>query len=458
MASSAADKTVGNKTSEQREGSTVSILGCGRNGILHACLFVEAGFKVICFDSDRALAESVSKAEVPFLKNKVEPILRRGLDSGRLTVSTILEEISAQSRIAIVTTSAIVNEKGRIDYSNIEKTLKQFGRNLQEDTLIIIASTVGVGVTESFLKEILESVSGLKSGIDFYFTYSPVPFPEEQTLSGLASLRRIVAAKDRKSLEKASSVISVVTRTPLIKTLDVKAAEAAVLFEAAHKNTDFALTNEFAVFCEKTGIDYFAVQKLWTDRNGTPMQPALNCCSCNEAVLMLLEDAENQNVKFRVSAAALELNKEALKHAVSLVHEALKSCGKPLRRAKIAVLGVSQTRNLGDTPKSSLKKFIEMLKDKGVKLSLYDPYFSNKPSAELELTFIKRSLTEAAEGADCIVIFTGHDQFKRLNLRKLRLLAKMPAAIVDFEGVLDLKKVEDEGFIYRGLGRGLWKK
>jgi len=62
------------------------------------------------------------------------------------------------------------------------------------------------------------------------------------------------------------------------------------------------------------------------------------------------------------------------------------------------------------------------------------------------------------KGADCIAILTGHEQFKRLNLKKLKLLVKMPAAIVDLEGVLEPAKVEAEGFIYLGFGRGVWKK
>jgi UDP-N-acetyl-D-mannosaminuronate dehydrogenase len=70
----------------------------------------------------------------------------------------------------------------------------------------------------------------------------------------------------------------------------------------------------------------------------------------------------------------------------------------------------------------------------------------------------KRSLNEAVEGTDCIVILTGHDQFKRLNLKKLRAVMKMPAAIIDLTGTIELQKVEKEGFIYRGLGRGVEKK
>jgi UDP-N-acetyl-D-mannosaminuronate dehydrogenase len=71
---------------------------------------------------------------------------------------------------------------------------------------------------------------------------------------------------------------------------------------------------------------------------------------------------------------------------------------------------------------------------------------------------LKKTSTDAVEGTDCAVIVTAHDQFRRLNLRKLKLAMKMPAAIVDLEGIVDPGKVEKEGFIYRGLGRGVWTR
>jgi UDPglucose 6-dehydrogenase len=71
---------------------------------------------------------------------------------------------------------------------------------------------------------------------------------------------------------------------------------------------------------------------------------------------------------------------------------------------------------------------------------------------------LKRSFNEAAEGTDCIVILSEQDQFKRLNLKKLRAVMKMPAAIVDLTGMIEPPKVEKEGFIYRGLGRGAGRK
>lgn len=458
MPSIADKKPIETKNVGLNEKPTVSVVGCERNGILHACLFAEAGFKVLCADNDRAVVDRVSKAKVPFLKSEVEPILRRNLMDGRLKVVNDLENVSAQSDILIVTTAATMNEKGKIDYSNMERVLKRLGSNLHKNALIIITSVVGIGVTENVIKEILESVSGLKVSADFYLAYSPIPFPGEQTLNNLANSKRIVAALDKTGLEMASNVIGAITRTRLIKSLDIKAAEAAVLFEAARRNANLALTNEFAFFCEKAGIDYLAVQNLMATDIGAFAQPALEWGNEQEALQMLVEEAENQNVKLRVSAVALESNKETLRHGVNLIREALKNCGKALRRAKIALLGASQTPNMADTPKNSMRTFVKMLESKGAKPVLYDPYLSRRTATDLEQTAFKKSLTEAVEGADCIVIFTGHDQFKRLNLRKLKLLAKAPAAVVDFEGVLDPKKVEEEGFVYRGLGRGVWKK
>jgi nucleotide sugar dehydrogenase len=444
---------------EQRGKCTVSIIGCGRIGILHACLFAGAGFKVICADTNQAITENISRGRVPFLKNEIEPLLRKHLKDGRIKATNDLKSAAAQSEIIIIAIPVIVDEKGKTDYSNIERALKQAGASFRRGTLIIVASVVGVGTIEGFFKEILEGVSGFKVGIDFYLAYSPVLFPEKQTLRMLADYRRIVAAADKNSLEVASTILETVTKIGIVKTFNVKAAEAVLLFEAMNEYTSIALANEFTLLCEKIGVDYLAVQSLAkVNPNSKIAQPALTCEYSTEAIYMLLEEAENLNLKLKISAATSETKEEALKHAVNLIREALKSCGKTLRRAKISILGISQTPNTADIPKNSAKKLAETLAAKGAKTSFYDPYLSSKASPDLEQALFKKSLTNAFESADCIVVLTGHDQFKRLNLKKMKLMAKMPAAIVDFEGVIDPGKAEAEGFIYRGLGRGVWTK
>ncbi len=444
---------------EQRGKCTVSIMGCGRIGILHACLFADAGFKVICADTNQAITDNVLRGRISFLKNEIEPILRKHLKDGRINATNDLKSAAAQSEIMIMAVPVTVDEKGKTDYSNIERVLKQAGASFRKGTLIIVTSVVGIGAIEGFFKEILEGVSGFKVGIDFYLAYSPVLFPEKQTLRMLADYKRIVAAVDKNSLEAASAVLKTVTKMGLVKTLNVKAAEATILFEAMNECAGIALANEFSLLCEKMGVDYLAVQSLAkVNPNSKFANPTLTYEYGSEAICMLLEEAENLNLKLKFSAATSETKEEALRHAVNLIREALKTCGKTLRRAKISILGISQTPNTTDTPKNSAKKLAEMLAVKGAITSFYDPYLSSKAPLDLEQIPFKKSLTEALESAECIIVLTGHDQFKRLNLKKMKLMAKMPAAIVDFEGIIDPKKAEAEGFIYRGLGRGVWTK
>jgi UDP-N-acetyl-D-mannosaminuronate dehydrogenase len=179
--------------------------------------------------------------------------------------------------------------------------------------------------------------------------------------------------------------------------------------------------------------------------------------NAREEPYLLLADVENLNVKLRIPAIARETNEQMVKHLTNLVKDALKGCGKPVRRARIALLGVSQTPNVKNHPKRIVRDVAQSLIARGARISVYDPYFSKSEMSDVLPNF-KKNLTEAVEGADCIVILTGHDQFKRLGLGKLKMAMKKPAAIVDFEGIMEPDKAEKEGFIYRGLGRGVWTK
>jgi UDP-N-acetyl-D-mannosaminuronate dehydrogenase len=225
---------------------------------------------------------------------------------------------------------------------------------------------------------------------------------------------------------------------------DVKTAEVVTLFTAVKQDANAALASELAVFCESANIDYFEVLKL-LDFNDPSFWPStVDEENKNEAYL-LLESAENLNAKLRLPTLARKINEEMVKHAVNLTQDALRSCNKTLRRARIAVLG---TVNLSTTT----MVFLKLLQLKGAKVSLYD---SDSKSNALDSGVVKTSLNEAVEGVDGIVILTGEEQFKHLNLRKLKALSKTPSVIVDLAGALERKEVEAEGFIYRGLGRGI---
>ncbi len=95
-----------------------------------------------------------------------------------------------------------------------------------------------------------------------------------------------------------------------------------------------------------------------------------------------------------------------------------------------------------------------MLKRRGAFVQVYDPFFSQKELRQMRYP-AERTLTKSVEGVDCLLFTVGHNRFKRLNLRRIKFLVRNPAAIVDMDRVIEPQKAEKEGFVYRGLGRGI---
>jgi UDP-N-acetyl-D-mannosaminuronate dehydrogenase len=98
-----------------------------------------------------------------------------------------------------------------------------------------------------------------------------------------------------------------------------------------------------------------------------------------------------------------------------------------------------------------------MLQNKGMRVKVYDPLFSYSELVKMGYP-AEKTLTRAARDMDCLLIAVGHERFKRLNLRRLKIAMRRPAAVVDLGHVLDCEEVEREGFVYRGLGRGVWTR
>ena len=440
---------------EKRREHTVSIIGCGQIGVLHAYHFLEAGFKVICVDADQTIVNQLAKGKAHFLKREIEPKFKNHVKTGHLNATNDIRTAVSQSSVIAIAIPVKVDEKKKADYSEMENTCGQVGANLRPGSLVILMSLIGLGVTEGLICEKLESASGFKAGVDFGLAYSPVRILYGEKLEGY---KRIVAARDKSSLNAASTILETITKNIVRKTENIKAAEVAALFEILQQDVNVALADELALFCERAGADYLeALTLAEADALCMLRLPTLADRSIREEPYLLLQDAENLDVKLRIPTIAREINEEVTKHAVNLTKDALRNCGKTLRRAKISLLGISQIPNVKSSAKKMAKELARMLEARGAKVNLYDPYFSGDELAEMQCRGSK-DLTGAVESVDCILILTGHEQFKHLNLKKLRVVMKMPAAIVDLEGIVEPSNVEKEGFIYRGLGRGVWTK
>ena len=439
-------------TAEKRAFYTVGFIGCGQKAVFAALAFAEAGFKVQCTDADQSVTRRLSKGNVKLGNREAEVKLKTFVRAEQLAASSNLKAVVAASDILVLTISTKVDDKKAADRSEAESIFKQVGAVLPRSSLVIYAGIGGFGFTEDVVKENLENTSGLKVGIDFGLAYCPIDVAIGQHEKQTSSMEMTVTADDKFSLDSAALVIETLSKKSVKKILGIKIAELAVLFDAARQDLNLAMTNELAAFCEAAGVDYTGVQEIMgNNARQEPVEPTISEETSRNEAYMLLENAENISVKLRLSALARQVNEDMIRHAINLTQEAMRSGGKPLRRAKVALLGASME------PSTAHAAFVSMLEAKGAKVSLYDPYADDSDQAE-EGHVVKKTLNEAAEGTDCVVVLSEQEQLKRLNLKKLRAIMKSPAAFVDLTSQFEPAKVEEAGFTYRGLGRGVWKK
>jgi len=445
-------------TPQKREKYTICVVGCGRVGLPIACLFAQAGFMVIGVDFDQRIVNLLKKGKSPFTAPQLHAFVEKQLKSNNFTATTDARKAVSASDVIIINVPTPVDKKKRPDYSHVERACKEVGMGLHPGSLIIFQSTVGPGITETLAKETLENASGLKAGVDFDLAYCPVRTLPKGTLEDITTCKRVVGAINQQSLQAAYLLLGTITKGEMIKVRDIKTAEAVALFEKTYRNVNVALGNEFAHFCEKAGIDFVEACNVVNHNSHCCLEvPGIVEVHAPEDSLLLLEEAEAVNVKLRMLTLARKINDEMLNHTLRLVRDALRSCQKPLRRAKISVFGVSSRPNMKESRGSSIKKLVNMLKKRGVVVQVYDPFFSQKELTKMGYV-AKGTLTKTVEGADCIIIAVGHDRFRRLNLRRIKFFVKKPAAVVDMGHVVDPAKAEKEGFVYRGLGRGVWTK
>jgi len=440
---------------EKRKSFTIGIIGSELTYLLYACLFVQAGFQVVVTDLDQYILTLSKKGRIPSLQAECNILLKKHIKDGFLVPASNLREVASKSDVLVFLIHATIDQNKKPNYSNVEKTCKEVGMNLRSGCLVIVASMMGLGITESLVKEILENASGLKAGVDFGLAYSPTNIASRPILEDLASFSRIVGGINERSLQIACLILKTIINGEIVKVENIRAAEAVSLFEDAYQNVSIALANDLAKFCEKVEIDFMTIQRAMNiHSNCYLLIPGIAKENSLKALYFLLEEARLADARLPMLSLAIKVNDDMLRHGLRLVMHSLQACNKTVRRSRVSVLGISGHPNVKDLREFPAEQFVNMMKKKGMVIRVYDPVFSYDELMEMGYP-AERTLKKAVEGADCIVFVTRHDQFKHLNLKKIKFLVKRPSAIVDMAYVIDPMKAEGEGFVYRGLGRGV---
>ncbi|MCW3997138.1 MAG: hypothetical protein NWF10_01040 [Candidatus Bathyarchaeota archaeon] len=430
---------------EKREKYTISIIGCQQTGLQFALAFAEAGFKVICTDEDQNLLQLLSKGKTPYFGREMETRINSNVKRGRLITESEIKNAVSQSNIIIITTATKINIRNKLNFSKIERNCKRIGEVLNRGMLVVYGGIASIGYIENNIKEILENTSGLRVSEDFGLIYSPIQV-SDQLPELFTDKKLVLAGLDKHSLNSATIIFQTIMKNEIKQVLGFKKLEAAVLFSMAKNDLDLAFANEVAIFCEKTGLDYFEITKILESYKPNNAQQIGIEKEEKSKFYMLIENADTNAVNVKLITLARKTNEGLARHSIKLTHKALRKCGKTLRRAKISIFGSIQ-------PKTTASELIKLIEKKGAKTSLYNP-FRPKRYLKDDKKRSKRSLNETVEGTDCFIILNEHKKIDRLNFKKLSARMKMPAAIVDLAGAVNPKKAEKEGFTYYGLGRG----
>jgi len=438
----------------------IAIVGLGWMGLPTACLYAEAGAKVFGVDKNAKVVDSINNGISPIPEPGLQKLLERNVKLGRLKATVSFAEAIPQSKFILVIVPTSINLEKKPDYSALIQSCIEIGKELSKDSCIIIESTCGPTVTEKLLKPILEKFSGLKAGEDFALAYSPIRAKSGTAIEDLQFYPRIVGGINEKSLELACAVKSIIVKNKILKAKNLKTAEAAKLFEVIYRDVNIALANELAILCEKIGIDYIEAMNLANTQPYSHLHiPSIGVGGhCLPVYPYLLnEKAEEVGVKLKLIKTSRKVNEFMPKHTLRLTAEALKICKKPFRGAKIAILGITYRANVKEVRGSPTLELINIAKKRGAEITVFDPKYS---LSELENMGLKSkpSIQMVLNKKDCAIITVAHDEFKSLKPEDFQALMNHPAAIVDCAHILNPEEIEKVGLIYRGVGRGLWRK
>ena len=444
-----------------RNGSlTVGVVGLGWMGLPTACLFADAGARVIGVDMNPKVVERVAKGDPPLEEPGLSALLKKGIRSGKLTATTSTEEAATNADILFIVVPTMIDRQKRADYSAVEDACSSIGKNLKSGSLVIFESTCGPGVTERVVKATIEKYSGLIAGQGFGLAYSPIRAMGGRAVQDMQTYSKVVGAIDVRSLEAACATLSVIVKGELIRVRDIRTAELSKLFETIYRDVNIALANEFALLCEELGVDYIETMKAANS------QPYSHLHSTGGGVgghclpvypYLLASEAYALDAKLKLVLDGRKINDLMPRHVAKLASDGMRVCGRSIKRAKVVVLGISYRPNVKELRFSPSLDLIGILKKRGARVVAFDPLFNASELESLGL-ISEPTLRKAVEKADCVILTIAHDEFKKMDTIELAAHMSKKGLIVDCTGLLDPVSVEKSGLVYRGVGRGLWTR
>ena len=421
----------------------LSLVGLGYVGMPIAVEFGKRGVKVIGYD--------LNEAKIEMYRNGFDPTHEVGDDvikNSAVDFTSDAEKLK-EAKFHIVAVPTPVNDDHTPDLTPVEGAARILGKNLTKGSIVVFESTVYPGVTEDICKPILEKESGLKCGEDFKIGYSPERINPGDKEHRLNTIKKIVSGMDEETLDIVANVYSIVVDAGVHRAESIKVAEAAKVIENSQRDINIAFMNELSIIFNKMGIDTLAVlEAAGTKWNFLPFRPGLvggHCIGVDPYYLTY--KAEEVGYHSQIILSGRRINDDMGRYVAESCVKQLIQLSKPVKGARVAVLGFTFKENCPDTRNSKVFDIVKELREYGIEPVIADP---QADAAEAERLYgIKMSPLSDVKDMDAVILAVAHKEFAGLSVADVDKYFKGDEKLLlDIKGVFNKKEYEAAGYRY----------
>lgn len=431
----------------------IAVIGAGYVGLVQAAGLAELGHQVVGFDIDREKIDLLRQGKSPIFEPGLEPIITKNLKAGRLNFTTIADSAIKNAEVIFIAVGTPSRKDGSVDLAQIKQAAKVIGQVLakspvKKNRLVVNKSTVPIG-TGDIVAEIIRRYRSGKIEV----VSNPEFLREGQAVNDFLNPDRIVIGGGSRRARLTMRGLYQKIDAPLLFT-DVKTAELIKYASNGFLAASISFINSLSWLAEAVGADVTKVAEgMKLDKRigknaFLTTGPGYGGSCFPKDVAGLIHIAKSNNVSLPIVEASGQINNEQKSRIVQKVVKALGS----VKGKTIAVWGLSFKPNTDDIRESPALAVINKLVNLGANINAYDPV-SELNAARLNLAInLSASPILALREADCLVVMTDWEEFKKINLDDIKKILKKPN-IVDARNIFEPEAIKKAGIKYSGVGR-----
>src|SRR5499426_1373363 len=428
----------------------ICVVGAGYVGLVTGAVFADLGNEVVCVDNVADKISALQAGHMPIYEPGLEEMVARNVGDGRLFFSTDLASAVRKSVIVFIAVGTPRKADGQTDLGAVEEVAREIGQAMERYTVVVNKSTVPVGTGE-FVRDVIERHQ--RQSVPFDVVSNPEFLREGSAIEDTLRPDRIVIGAPTQQVAMTLLELYAPLERPMIIT-DVPSAEMIKYASNAFLATKISFINAIANICEAAGADVTHVMKgmgLDARIGAAFLQAGLGYGgSCfPKDTDSLIHTAATLGYRFDILRAVVDVNAGRSAHFVSIIERAL----EPLPARRLAVLGLAFKPNTDDMREAKSVEVITRLVELGATVCVYDPVAMDNARKMLPtIVEYADSPYTAATGADGVALITEWNEFKFLNLERLRSAMRRPV-VFDGRNVWDAERMRRLGFEYDSIGR-----